>query len=88
MKPLCIDLYCGLGGWTEGFLAEGFDCVGFDIKRHRYGEHRYPAQLVLGDSQISRRHGSKSSARKAASARIAKIPFPLARHIAQVFHTK
>lgn len=23
MKPLCIDLFCGLGGWAEGFLAEG-----------------------------------------------------------------
>src|SRR5882762_8953399 len=21
-KPLLIDLYCGLGGWAEGFLAE------------------------------------------------------------------
>jgi len=20
-KKLCIDLFCGLGGWTEGFLA-------------------------------------------------------------------
>ena len=30
--------------------------------------------------------GSKSSARKAASARIAKIPFPLANHIARVYH--
>ena len=29
--------------------------------------------------------GSKSSARKAASARIAKIPFPLAQHIARVY---
>lgn len=28
---------------------------------------------------------SKSSARKAASARIVKIPFPLAQHIARVF---
>jgi hypothetical protein len=28
---------------------------------------------------------SKSPARKAASARIAKIPFPLAQYIAQVF---
>lgn len=25
MKPLCIDLFCGLGGWAEGFLAEGWD---------------------------------------------------------------
>jgi hypothetical protein len=36
MKPLCIDLYAGLGGWTDGFLAEGYDVVGFDIERHRY----------------------------------------------------
>jgi hypothetical protein len=35
-KPLCIDLFCGLGGWTEGFLSEGYECVGFDIERHRY----------------------------------------------------
>lgn len=49
MRPLCIDLYAGLGGWTEGFLAEGWDCIGFDIERHEYGEHRYPAQLVLQD---------------------------------------
>ena len=26
MKPLAIDLYCGLGGWAEGFLAEGYAC--------------------------------------------------------------
>jgi hypothetical protein len=29
MKPLCIDLYCGLGGWAEGFLSEGYDVIGF-----------------------------------------------------------
>ena len=23
-KPLVIDLFCGLGGWAEGFLAEGY----------------------------------------------------------------
>ena len=34
MKPLCIDLFCGLGGWSDGFLAEGYRCVGFDIERH------------------------------------------------------
>jgi hypothetical protein len=37
-KPLAIDLYAGLGGWAEGFLAEGYDVVGFDIERHRYPE--------------------------------------------------
>ncbi|MCK9994269.1 MAG: hypothetical protein Dbin4_02789 [Alphaproteobacteria bacterium] len=48
-KPLAIDLCAGLGGWTDGLLAEGWDVVGFDIERHVYGEHRYPAQLVLQD---------------------------------------
>lgn len=57
MKPLCIDLFCGLGGWTEGFLAEGYDVVGFDIEQHVYGEQRYPAQLVLQD--VCTIHGSQ-----------------------------
>jgi C-5 cytosine-specific DNA methylase len=48
-RPLAIDLYCGLGGWTEALLAEDYDVVGFDIERHVYGEHRYPAQLVIQD---------------------------------------
>ena len=47
--PLAIDLFCGLGGWTEGLLAEGYYVVGFDNVRHVYGEHRYPAQLVIQD---------------------------------------
>jgi hypothetical protein len=49
MKPLAIDIFCGLGGWTEGLLAEGYRVVGFDIERHVYGEAQYPAQLVLQD---------------------------------------
>ena len=48
-SPLAIDLFCGLGGWTEGLLAEGYYVVGFDIERHVYGEHKYPAQLVIQD---------------------------------------
>ena len=56
-KPLAIDLYCGLGGWTDGLLAEGFEVVGFDITRHVYGEHRYPAQLVIQD--VRTLHGSQ-----------------------------
>ena len=46
-QPLAIDLFCGLGGWTEGLLAEGYYVVGFDIERHDYGTGGYPAQLVL-----------------------------------------
>ena len=55
--PLCIDLFCGLGGWTEGFLAEGWDVIGFDNHRHEYGESRYPAQLVIQD--VLTLHGSQ-----------------------------
>jgi hypothetical protein len=55
--PLAIDLFCGLGGWTEGLLAEGYDVVGFDIEQHVYGEHRYPAQLVVQD--VLTLHGSQ-----------------------------
>lgn len=48
-KPLCIDLFCGLGGWTDGAMAAGWDCIGFDIEKHVYGTDRYPAQLILQD---------------------------------------
>lgn len=56
-KPLCIDLFAGLGGWTAGFLAQGWECIGFDIERHAYGDHQYPAQLVLQD--VTTLHGSQ-----------------------------
>lgn len=57
MKPLGIDLFGGVGGWTDGLLAEDYDVIGFDIERHVYGGHRYPAQLVLQD--VLTLHGSQ-----------------------------
>lgn len=48
-ESLAIDLFCGLGGWTEGLLAEGYYVVGFDIEKHEYGDAKYPAQLVIQD---------------------------------------
>lgn len=56
-EPLAIDLFCGLGGWTDGLLAEGYRVVGFDIEQHVYGEDRYPAQLVVQD--VLTLHGSQ-----------------------------
>lgn len=57
LGPLAIDLYCGLGGWADGFLAEGYNVVGFDIERHDYGTGGYPGQLVLQD--VLTLHGSQ-----------------------------
>ena len=57
MKPDARDLFCGLGGWTEGLLSEGYDVTGYDIEAHEYGEERYPAKLVIRD--VLTIHGSE-----------------------------
>ena len=56
-RRIAIDLYAGLGGWTDGLLAEGWDVIGFDVERHDYGSGGYPAQLVLQD--VLTLHGSQ-----------------------------
>lgn len=48
-KPLAVDLFCGLGGWTEGLMSEGWHCRGYDIEAHEYGDERYPGEFVLAD---------------------------------------
>ena len=49
MKPLVFDLFCGLGGWSEAFIANGYRAIGFDIEKHDYGNGGYPGELVLRD---------------------------------------
>ena len=44
LRPLAIDLFCGLGGWAEGFLAEGWRIIGFDNE-----PKPYPGEFVLQD---------------------------------------
>jgi hypothetical protein len=55
-KPLAIDLFCGLGGWSDGFLAEGWQVCGYDIERHVYGSDFYPGVLIL--QSVLDLHGS------------------------------
>jgi hypothetical protein len=57
MQRLAIDLFCGLGGWSQGLIAEGFYVVGFDIERHEYDGEKYPGQLVL--QSVLTLHGSQ-----------------------------
>jgi len=48
MKPLCIDLFTGLGGWAEGFKAEGYSVIGFDIDP-RFAKDSPCDEFVLAD---------------------------------------
>ena len=57
MKPICYDLYCGLGGWADGFIAEGYEVIGFDIEAHDYGTGGYPGELCIRD--VRSIHGSE-----------------------------
>jgi hypothetical protein len=40
----CLDLFCGMGGWSIGFYREGYHCVGVDIV-----DVGYPYHLIQRD---------------------------------------
>lgn len=46
-KPICIDLFCGYGGWARGFLDAGYRVIGFDNEARC--ARRYPGEFVLAD---------------------------------------
>ncbi len=88
MKPLAIDLFCGLGGWTEGLSGKSQnarDMLMAGIKQAGISGQRENGKGDAWFQDGAARHGSKSHARKQASAQIAKIPLPLSRYIGSVF---
>jgi C-5 cytosine-specific DNA methylase len=58
MKPLAIDLFTGLHGWTEGLVAEGFEVVGFDLEdmSTQFGQPK-PAHFHLVIQNVLTLHG-------------------------------
>ena len=47
MKSLSVlDLYCGLGGWTYGFIKNGISVTGYDIVDF---SNYYPAKFIRAD---------------------------------------
>lgn len=52
MKPLVLDLFCGLFGWGEAFADNGYDVVGFDLEdQFKNFDKKMPSncELVLRD---------------------------------------
>lgn len=45
MKPVMVDLFCGRGGWSKGFMAHGWNCIGIDL----YPQPLYPGTFIQAD---------------------------------------
>ena len=37
-----LDLYCGLGGWSDGLAAEGFEVMGVEIEPEIAALYKHP----------------------------------------------
>lgn len=59
-RPLAIDLFTGLHGWSEGLIAEGFRVVGYDIEdmSAQFG-HEKPKHFELVIQDVLTLHGSQ-----------------------------
>ena len=41
-----LDLYCGIGGWAQGFVEQGHDVTGYDIVDF---SKQYPGKFIQAD---------------------------------------
>jgi hypothetical protein len=46
-KPVALDLFSGLGGFTEGLMAAGFHVIGMELDPRFIG--RYPSEMIVQD---------------------------------------
>jgi hypothetical protein len=42
---IMVDLFCGRGGWTKGFMAHGWECLGIDL----HPQPEYPGTFMQAD---------------------------------------
>lgn len=40
----CLDLFCGRGGWSKGFIEHRYDCTGIDTR-----DLGYPGRFIKAD---------------------------------------
>lgn len=60
LRPLAVDLFTGLHGWAEGFIAEGWRVVGYDIEdmSAQFNEPK-PDHFELVLQDVRTLHGSQ-----------------------------
>jgi site-specific DNA-cytosine methylase len=42
-----LDLFCGLGGWSQPFFDNGHECTGIDI--NKFPKDHYPGRFIQAD---------------------------------------